>query len=80
MSKGKKMAGNVNFVEVLSLSEMAEYSNAFQNLLKMDIFHLLSFEAVVEKLRNHVTSHLRKLVVEDGNLLSHLQVYIFINI
>ncbi len=55
-------------------SDQLRFSQLFANLTREDVFRLRNVESVVDRLRDSVAERLWKLLVEDSDLVAHLQV------
>ena len=59
--------------KALSAAEISEFSAAFERLKGAEVFHLLSFEALIRSLHAAVAGRLWDLVVVRAKLCDHLQ-------
>jgi gamma-tubulin complex component 4 len=58
---------------VLARKDAATFATMLTELQRKPLFSIWDFEAVVDKIREHVSENLWKLVVEDSDLVGHLQ-------
>ncbi len=55
-------------------SDQLRFSQLFANLAREGVFRLRDVESVVDRIRDSVAEQLWKLLVEDSDLVAHLQV------
>lgn len=74
MFKGSKANNNSIYRSSIIQDKEEEFTRSLYSLQEMPRFNLMLFENEIDKIRLCVAEHLWKLVVEDVNLLKHLQI------
>ncbi|KAL9985958.1 hypothetical protein ACROYT_G000009 [Oculina patagonica] len=74
MFKGSKKTKNSLYRSSVIQDKEQEFTMSLYSLQQLPKFNLMLFENEIDKIRLCVAEHLWKLVVEDVNLLKHLQI------